>query len=199
MLLISCPWCKGTKTHQRRRIGLDPDTVDVLRDHLARQDAAAAQLGIAIAPTGYLFSADPDCSTPWVPGSVSQRYDRLVARLGIDTSIHKLRHYNATELIAAGVDLRTVAGRLGHGGGGNTTLREYAAWVREADQRAATVIAASLRSATGASAALSTGLAERTSPGRVSALIPHMLWCECLIHSRSGHARTSVGFVGGRR
>ncbi len=29
-----------------------------------------------------------------------------------------LCHYSATELLTAGVDLRTVAGRLGHGGGG---------------------------------------------------------------------------------
>lgn len=33
--------------------------------------------------------------------------------------------------------MRTVAGRLGHGGGGSTTLKAYAAWVSEADQRAA--------------------------------------------------------------
>jgi len=64
-----------------------------------------------------------------------------VKRLGIDTTLHKLRHYNATELIAAGVDLRTIAGRLGHGGGGTTTLRVYAAWVAEADQRAASALA----------------------------------------------------------
>jgi integrase len=55
-----------------------------------------------------------------------------VKRLDIDTTLHKLRHYNATELIAADVDLRTIAGRLGHGGGGTTTLRVYAAWVAEA-------------------------------------------------------------------
>src|SRR6185312_4161298 len=36
-----------------------------------------------------------------------------------------------------GVDVRTVAGRLGHSGGGVTTLRVYAAWLAEADQRAA--------------------------------------------------------------
>src|SRR5437870_1636271 len=35
----------------------------------------------------------------------------------------------------AGVDLRTVAGRLGHAGGGATTLRVYAAWVGECDRR----------------------------------------------------------------
>ncbi len=37
------------------------------------------------------------------------------------TRLHSLRHYSATELVAAGVDLRTVAGRLGHGSGGAAT------------------------------------------------------------------------------
>ncbi|MFI6160756.1 GntR family transcriptional regulator [Micromonospora haikouensis] len=56
--------------------------------------------------------------------------------------MHALRHYSATELINAGVDVRTVAGRLGHGGGGTTTLRVYAAWLSESDQRAAGTLAA---------------------------------------------------------
>lgn len=63
---------------------------------------------------------------------------------GVDTTFHKLRHYSATELILAGVDVRTVAGRLGHGGGGTTTLRTYTAWVSEADQRAATGLGAGM-------------------------------------------------------
>lgn len=41
------------------------------------------------------------------------------------------------QLISSGADPRTVAGRLGHGGGGSTTLRVYSAWVAEADQKAA--------------------------------------------------------------
>ncbi len=68
----------------------------------------------------------------------------MCARLGFDMHIHQLRHYSATELIAAGVDVRTVAGRLGHGAGGATTLRVYSAWVAEADQRAAGNLAARL-------------------------------------------------------
>ena len=60
--------------------------------------------------------------------------------LKIDTTLKSLRHYSATELISAGVDARTVAGRLGHGGGGATTLRVYTAWTSEADQRAARVV-----------------------------------------------------------
>jgi integrase len=135
---------KDTKTHQERRIALDAETVAILDEHLARQDAVAADLGIAIDDSACPFSLAPDCATPLLPDSVTHRYIRLAERLDIDTTLHKLRHYNATELIAAGVDLRTVAGRLGHGGGGTTTLRVYAAWVSEADQRAADSVAARL-------------------------------------------------------
>ena len=71
---------------------------------------------------------------------MSQRFGALADRLDITTTLHKLRHYSATELIAAGVDPRTVAGRLGHGGGGTTPLRFYSAWVSESDQRAASTL-----------------------------------------------------------
>ena len=72
---------------------------------------------------------------------MTQRYGRLAKRAGLrGARLHALRHYTATELLTAGVDLRTVAGRLGHGSGGATTLRFYAAWVSEADHRAAAAI-----------------------------------------------------------
>ena len=83
------------------------------------------------------FSPDPDGQRHLKPSSVTQRFKRLADKLEIDAHLHSLRHYSATELIAAGVDVRTVAGRLGHSGGGITTLRVYAAWLAEADQRAA--------------------------------------------------------------
>jgi integrase/DNA-binding transcriptional regulator YhcF (GntR family) len=131
-------WVEGDlKTHQQRRVALDPETVEVLGEHLARCRARTETLGLELAEDAFVFSGAPDASTPLTPGSLTQRYDRLVERLGIDTTLHKLRHYSATELIAAGVDVRTVAGRLGHSGGGTTTLKVYSAWVSEADQRAA--------------------------------------------------------------
>ena len=52
----------------------------------------------------------------------------------------ELRHFNATELISAGVDVRTVAGRLGHADGG-TTLKYHSASTKEADQRASAALA----------------------------------------------------------
>ncbi|MDT0352922.1 tyrosine-type recombinase/integrase [Pseudonocardia charpentierae] len=131
-------WAEGgLKTHQQRRIALDLETVDVLRDHMDRCASEAAEAGVGWPADAFLFSDSPEGSKFATPDSVTQRYARMVARLGIVTTLHKLRHYSATELIAAGVDPRTVAGRLGHGGGGTTTLRTYTAWVSESDQRAA--------------------------------------------------------------
>lgn len=129
------------KTHQQRRVALDPETVQVLTEHRDRCRARAEALGLELSPDAFVFSGAPDGSTYPRPGALTQRYNRLAERLGITTNLHKLRHYSATELVAAGVDVRTVAGRLGHSGGGTTTLRTYAAWVSEADQRAASGIA----------------------------------------------------------
>jgi len=98
-------WEKGTKTHQSRRIALNPDTMDLLRDYRERCEERAATLGTQLRDDAFVLSHDPDGERPLLPDSVSQRYSKLVARLGIRTSIHKLRHYSATELIAAGVDV----------------------------------------------------------------------------------------------
>lgn len=128
---------KDTKTHQQRRVVADPDTLAVLQDLRAAYTSRADELGLPQAKDAYLFSKDLEGRTCLVPDSVTQRYDRMAKRLGIKTTLHKLRHYSATELINAGLDVRTIAGRLGHGGGGATTLRVYTAWLSEADQRAA--------------------------------------------------------------
>ena len=131
---------KDTKTHQQRRVVLDPETAEVLREHRARATSRAAAVGSPLRSSSYVFSGDPESLVPLNPDSVSQRYKRMAAGLDIDTTHKSLRHYTATELISAGVDVRTVAGRLGHGGGGATTLRVYTAWTSEADQRAARTV-----------------------------------------------------------
>jgi len=130
-------WEKDTKTHQQRRIALDERTMALLRAHYMRCTARAALLWLKLVSDARIFSTAPDGSTWLKPDTVGQRYERMCARLGWDMNLHQLRHYSATELISAGVDVRTVAGRLGHGGGGTTTLKVYSAWRSEADQRAA--------------------------------------------------------------
>lgn len=95
-----------------------------------------------MAEDAFVFSPNSDNSTFYRPPTLTQRYDRMAGRLKIRTTLHKLRHFSATELIRAGVDIRTVAGRIGHGGGGTTTLKVYTAFLSEADQRAAGVFLA---------------------------------------------------------
>lgn len=131
---------KDTKTHQMRRISLDPATVEVLTEHRARYDALCKHLEAEPRDDAFLFSHRDDRTVPFDPDAVSHRYSKMCRKLGIDSHLHALRHYSATELLSAGVDLRTVAGRLGHGGGGATTLRVYAAWVGESDRRAAEIL-----------------------------------------------------------
>jgi integrase len=132
---------KDTKTHQIRRVGLDPDTLELLAEAWEAFGKVMAQLGAKADPSAFIFSYQPDHSKPCNPDAITHRYSRMCARLGIDSHLHAGRHYSATELIGAGVDIRTIAGRLGHGGGGTTTLRVYAAWLAESDKRAAGLLA----------------------------------------------------------
>jgi len=80
---------------------------------------------------------------PWNPDTMTHRYRRYARRIGITSSLKELRHYSATQLLEAGTNLSTVAGRLGHAEG-STTLRFYAQFTRAADQRAAAVIPSQL-------------------------------------------------------
>ena len=123
-----------------RRISLDPNTVELLAQHRENYRKQVRELAAAENEAAFVFSYEPDHSRPCNPDGISHRYAKMCAGLGIKSHLHTLRHYSATELIRSGVDIRTVAGRLGHGGGGTTTLRVYAAWVAESDQQAANLL-----------------------------------------------------------
>ena len=55
---------------------------------------------------------------------MTHRYRRYARRVGITSSLKGLRHYSATQLLAAGTDLNIVAGRLGHAEGSTTFCPE---------------------------------------------------------------------------
>ena len=92
-----------------------------------------------------IFTNDPDARRPWRPELVTRRWERLRATSGPShMRIHDLRHFVATELLTAGIDVRTVANRLGHART-STTLDIYWAWVPARDRDAAHHIEAILR------------------------------------------------------
>jgi len=62
----------------------------------------------------------------------------------MDIRFHDLRHFTATQLIGAGVDVRTVAARLGHADPA-LTLRVYASFMEEQDRKAANIMAGVLK------------------------------------------------------
>ena len=77
---------------------------------------------------------------PWRPGYATLAFGRLRDELGLEgVRLHDLRHFNATNLLANGTDIRTVSGRLGHADA-STTLNIYAHFVERADQEAASLV-----------------------------------------------------------
>jgi integrase len=72
---------------------------------------------------------------------VTHKVAEIAKAAGVGLNIKALRHYTASQLLAGGIDLRNTAARLGHGGGGATTLRHYADPISEVDRRAAAYLA----------------------------------------------------------
>lgn len=131
---------KGTKTHSVRRVALDAGSLAVLAEHGEAMRARAEVCAAPMAPDAFVFSNEADCSTPWFPDSVSRGFKRLCSKEGlVDVRLHDLRHFVATQLLSAGVDVRTVAGRLGHRNAA-TTLNVYAHFLAQSDREAADVI-----------------------------------------------------------
>lgn len=145
---------KDTKTHSIRRIALDPTSVEVLRDLRDRADKRAAVCGTTLREDSYVFSRAVDGSKPWSPTDVTHAFAYLRKRLGLGgVRLHDLRHFAATRLLAAGVPVRTVSGRLGHANAA-TTLGVYAHFLAESDREAANTIDEILKSS-------------RSAPGKV--------------------------------
>ena len=134
---------KAPKDGEGRLVSLDPLTCELNRGYFARRRAAAKELGVDVPEDAYSYSPDPAGREPWNPDTMTHRYRRYADKVGIRSSLKELRHYSATQLLAAGVDLNTVAGRLGHAEG-STTLKFYAQFSRAADQHAAAVIPSQL-------------------------------------------------------
>ncbi len=132
---------KDTKTHQDRHLAIDPVTVSVLTDRKQQVQALLSEVGVRLEPAAYVFSGDLVGATPWNPDWVTHKVAEIAGTVGVSLNIKALRHYTASQLLAGGIDLRNTAARLGHGGGGATTLRHYADPVSEVDRRAAAYLA----------------------------------------------------------
>jgi len=131
---------KDTKTHAARRIAIDPETLAVLDAQRVRMEELAAVCRLEFDPDGFVFTSEPDGSQPLHPDTVTGNFRRICDRVGLTgVRLHDLRHLHATQLLAAGVPVRTVSGRLGHANAA-TTLNVYAHFLEASDRDAADVI-----------------------------------------------------------
>lgn len=123
---------QATKTGNRRVLTLDTATLDMFEG-----------LKAELEPLGpWVFNV---ADRPANPDRVGAWWRLARKRAGIDAEwrLHDLRHWSATQAIAAGHDVRTVANRLGHVNPA-MTLRVYAHALEQADQAVADGLARTL-------------------------------------------------------
>lgn len=129
----------------RRAVALPPFVLEELRAHKAAQDTRAAELGPLWQDNGLICPRED--GSLWVPSAFTSAYRDLLRRRGLNgPNFHALRHAHASQLIRAGLDVRTVAARLGHARP-STTLDVYSHLIAGQDQEAARRIDEAMRRA----------------------------------------------------
>lgn len=131
---------KMTKTDRSRRVALDEVATLLLRRHRSQVDSWSAEIEAPTAADAFVFSPYLDGRSPFRPDNVTSFFIRVRDSLALKhVRLHDLRHFTATQLISAGVDVRTVAGRLGHSDP-SLTLRIYSHAIEERDRVAASIM-----------------------------------------------------------
>jgi integrase len=132
------------KSGRSRVIGLDTVTLDVLRQHMANQDAErlAARNWWQDSGENLVFrTAD---GRPVHTDTPTALMPKLISLAGVPHArLHDLRHLHASTLLLANVPAHVVSERLGHADP-TVTLRVYAHTSRESGQGLADIFAAAM-------------------------------------------------------
>jgi integrase len=156
-----------TKTHASRDLALDPIGVEVLRRRRAYMVQLSERAGSQLVEDPYVLSYNANGGLPVNPDTLTHGFGRVcqvmeqpaldklrltkpkATRADLSAGerwsfrFHDLRHFSVTTLIAAGVDIRTVAERHGHAKA-TMTLDRYAHALPERDREAAGLLGAAL-------------------------------------------------------
>ncbi len=136
---------KTTKSDRSRLVALDTVGVALMQRHRALVDQWARESDATVAADSFVFSPRIDGSQPFRPDNVTNFFIRVRDGLNLkNVRLHDLRHFTATQLIGAGVDVRTVASRLGHSDP-SLTLRVYSHLIEERDRAAAAIMGEVMR------------------------------------------------------
>ena len=127
---------RPTKNRRTYRVALDHASVELLATR--RDRALTCSGGLS---DGFVFSDDPASRRPWQPNWVTKRFITYRRRAGLASfRLHDLRHFMATNMLAAGVPVPVVSERLCHART-STTVNIYAHAMPGADRDAANLLA----------------------------------------------------------
>jgi integrase len=131
---------RQTKTGIAGQTAISQQVAGVLGELRALREDAASSAGVQLAATAFIWSQDVGGGRPVYPDTMTARFARVRDEVGLGhVQLRHLRHFAATQMLSAGVDVRTVAGRLRHARPA-MTLDRYAAWVPARDREAADVL-----------------------------------------------------------
>ena len=127
---------KEPKTELSTRVITIPDTiVALLRDYQKRQASERRKLANLWKSTDRLFTTWD--GAPMNPDTITDWFGKFIKKHNLPhVTFHGLRHTNVSLLIAEGVDVRTIASRVGHANP-TTTLNLYSHMLQKSDQMAA--------------------------------------------------------------
>lgn len=116
---------KETKGRRIRRVGLDEETVSLLKQVLERQEANRSLFGESYRADLDLVFCHPNGD--FIRPDVVTKAARLLAKKAglAGVSLHTMRHSHGSQLLSLGVPLPTVSKRLGHANT-NVTATIYA-------------------------------------------------------------------------
>jgi integrase len=134
---------KPTKTHAHRKVSLDELGITTLKLRLEDATRIAESTRQTLLPDGFVFSKAATSSEPIRPDVLSKFTARVMKAAGVEGHLHMLRHFSATQLIAAGYDPVTVAARLGHRDA-SITLNIYSHALIARDEEAAATLGRAL-------------------------------------------------------
>ena len=151
-----------TKTHQARQIALDEVSTEVLRRRWDYMVDLSERAESPLVEDPYVLSYNANSGRPVGPDTFTHRFGALCRKMEAQAAkrakvsrarllqgerwpyrFHDLRHFSVTTLIAAGVDVRTVAERHGHAQA-TMTLNRYAHALPERDRAAAGILGKAL-------------------------------------------------------
>jgi integrase len=157
-----------TKARQSRDIALDPVCVEILQQRWAFMVDLSMRAGTPLVSDPFVLSYNADGALSVNPDTLTHGFGRLRVAMELAAlkklrqtnpvakrsdlapgkqwpfRFHDLRHFSVTTLIAAGVDIRTVADRHGHARA-TMTLDRYAHTLPERDRAAAGILGEALR------------------------------------------------------